>query len=147
MASGRSRFAPGGWGRDFVDPTIIALHNFETPQILFENPVLPDAIAQALDLQLQRFRARFGQPVDHPLLMALGRDQAASPQVSQMFGNGDLRQVEDGLEMTDAKRALRQQVQNAQARLIAQAAVNFNQFHLCPLWYMPYKVYTSKINS
>ena len=45
--------------------------------------------------------------------------------------------------MADAQRPLRQQVQNAQPRLIAQAAINFHEFHVYLNVYMLYKVYTS----
>jgi hypothetical protein len=68
--------------------------------------------------------------VDHPLLVPTGAGHVVLAQISQMFRNGHLRRAQNGLEMADAKRALRQQMQNAQAGFIAQTAVNFQQFHL-----------------
>lgn len=46
-----------------------------------------------------------------------------------MFGNFDLRFLQDFLKMTNAQRSLRQQMKNAQARRIAEALINLNQVH------------------
>ena len=50
-------------------------------------------------------------------------------EIGEVLGNFHLRRVQDFLEMTNAERPLRQQVQDPQSRFIAEAFVNVQQFH------------------
>ena len=51
------------------------------------------------------------------------------PQVGEMFGDLDLWLSENLLEMTDAQFALLQKIQDAQARRLAEALVDLDEFH------------------
>ncbi len=95
-----------------------------------------DAILQTSQLQVQFTRALGRQLVNHPLLMALSCYQTMFAQIGQVLGNGDLRRPENVLEMAHAEGALREQVQNAQPRFIAEALVNFQQLHSIPSIYL-----------
>jgi hypothetical protein len=66
------------------------------------------AVLQTAQLQVKFLGRRFRKPVDHPFSVASRRHNAFGPQVSQVFGNGNLGQFQNILEMADAKRALSQ---------------------------------------
>src|ERR1035437_2057470 len=62
--------------------------------------------------------------------MAAPIHQAALTQVGQVLRNCHLVKAEDALQMAHAQGRARQQVQESQPRLIAQAPVKFGQFHI-----------------
>jgi hypothetical protein len=68
--------------------------------------------------------------VDHPLLVALGDHQSLSPQVSEVFGDGNLGQSQNRLEMAHAQRTFRQKVKDPQTGFITEAAINLQQLHI-----------------
>ncbi len=70
-----------------------------------------------------------GEGVNDPRAIAVGFDHCALAEVGEVLRDFDLRSGENGLEMADAKRAMRKQMQDAQARLITEAFVNFDQVH------------------
>ena len=82
-----------------------------------------------------------GELVDSPIAMLLHFEQAVRLQVAQVLGDVDLRFLEHRLKMADAKWRLREQVQDAEPRLVAEALVDFNQLHRNN---MPLKEYTAK---
>ena len=82
-----------------------------------------------------------GQLVNAPVAMLLHFHQSMRFQVAEMFGDIDLRLLEHRLEVTDTKRGLREQMQDAQPRLVAKALVNLDQLHADN---MPYQAYSSK---
>jgi len=61
--------------------------------------------------------------------MSLCLDHSPGAQESEMLGNLDLAEVQNGLEVTDAKRSVAQEVKNTQPTLVAKAFVNLNQMH------------------
>jgi hypothetical protein len=63
--------------------------------------------------------------------------EAFSPQVSEVFGDGDLGQSQNRLEMAHAQRALRQKVKNPQAGFITQTPVYLQEFHILVKTYTP----------
>ncbi len=50
-------------------------------------------------------------------------------EIGEMLGNLGLRDVQNFLEMADAKRTLCKQMDDPQPRGIAETLVNLNQFH------------------
>jgi hypothetical protein len=69
--------------------------------------------------------------------MALRDDQSLATQVSEVFGDSDLGQSQNRLEMADAQRALSQKVKNPQAGFITQAPVYLQEFHILDKTYTP----------
>lgn len=98
-------------------------------KIALKDRVGLDAILQALQVRIQFALTFRRQGVDHPVLLVRGLDEATTAQVGQVFGNLNLWLFQDFLKMANAKGRLREQVQDAQARLIAQALVDLDQVH------------------
>ena len=88
------------------------------------------AILQAAELQIELGGAPGGQAIDHPLFVAARLDQAMFAEISQMFGNGNLGKLKGVLKMADAERAAGEEMENAEARFVAQAAINLHEFHI-----------------
>ncbi len=55
--------------------------------------------------------------------------QAMLAEIGEVLGNFRLRDIENFLEMADAKRTPCKQMDNPQPRGIAETLVNLNQFH------------------
>jgi hypothetical protein len=91
-----------------------------------------DAVLQASQLQIEFGRPVLGKVIDHPPLMAARDDQSLCTEVSEVFGNGNLGQSQDRLEMADAERTLRQKVKDPQAGFITEAPINVQEVHI--LW-------------
>jgi len=68
----------------------------------------------------------------------MGFDHSMLAEIREMLRNLDLRGAEDVLKMANAKRANREQMQNAQPRFIAQTFVNFDQIHVSTIYAMRY---------
>ena len=66
------------------------------------------------------------QLVDAPIAMLLHFNESVRLQVAQVLGDVDLRLLENGLEVADAKRSLGEQVQDAEPRLVAEALINLD---------------------
>jgi hypothetical protein len=64
-------------------------------------------------------------------------------QIGEVLGNLDLGRVKDFLEMTDAKRLVRKQMEDAQPGFIAETFINFDQAHLATL-YTHIRIYVNK---
>jgi hypothetical protein len=92
-------------------------------QIIAKQLVLANTVLEALQVPLQFETALFRQPVDAPVLMLQGFDEPVLFQVTQMLGNLNLRFPKDRLEVANAKRCLRQQVQEPQPGLVTKAFV------------------------
>ena len=110
------------WGVDLRHDPIKSL------KITLEDWICLHAVLKALEVGLKFRIAPSRQRVDHPGLIAFGNDHSPRAQIPEVLGNFDLWLGEDVLEMTNAKRALREQMQNPQPGRIAKALVNFNQF-------------------
>lgn len=79
---------------------------------------------------MQGFGRMGGEGIEGPVLMALGPDETFGFQVFQMSGGVDLGDVEQMLDVTDAERAVHQQIQNPQPRGIAKTFIEADQiFH------------------
>jgi hypothetical protein len=59
----------------------------------------------------------------------MGFHHSILAEIGEVLRDFDLGGVEDFLKMADAKRAIRQEMQNAEPRFIAEAFVNFEQLH------------------
>lgn len=59
---------------------------------------------------MQFFGTVLRQLVNHPLAASLGRNHCAFAQISQVFGNGNLRQLKNRLKMANTERTLREQI-------------------------------------
>ncbi len=86
------------------------------------------AVLEAGQLQVEFTRRHRWQRVDHPLLVPVRGHERVFTQVGEVLGNGDLRHLEHFLEVADAERTFGEQVDDAQARFVAQATVNLNQW-------------------
>ena len=74
-------------------------------------------------------RRRGGERIDPPWPALCDGDQTMPAQVGEVAGDFRLRQPQHGLEVADAQRLLRQQVEEAKPGGVAQAAEEVQQFH------------------
>jgi hypothetical protein len=100
----------------------------ESLQIALENWICLDAVLQAFKIGLQFRIPPLRERINHPGLIAFGNDHPPRAQISEVLGNFNLWLAENALEVTNAKRAFAEQMQNPQAGHIAKALVNFDQF-------------------
>ena len=61
--------------------------------------------------------------------MSCAFDEATLAEIGEVLGNFRLRDIENFLEMADAKRTTCKQMDDPQPRGVAEASVNLNQFH------------------
>ena len=94
-----------------------------------EDGIFVGAILQAGQIGGDFARRFLGQPVDHPIGLAIRLHQSAALQVGEMLGHFDLRLAEDRLQMAHAQRPLPEQVQDAQPGAVAETFVDADQFH------------------
>ena len=115
--------------RDCGQVTAARENRCQVPEIALELRMRLHAVLQAFHIRFQFCAASSGQRIDHPIPLPLGLHHSSAPQVGEMFRNFYLRLVQNFLKMTNAERPPREQMQNAEPRLIAQTLVNLNQFH------------------
>ena len=89
-----------------------------------------NAVLETPQLEVEFIRTFSRKAVNDPLGMAATLDHAMFPEIREMFGNGDLIKIENCLEVTDAKLAIRKEMENAETGLVAQAFVDLNQSRL-----------------
>jgi hypothetical protein len=70
--------------------------------------------------------SRTVQSIDFPVLHAFKFDQPGLSQVSEVLGSIDLWQIQYFLDMADAKRLLKQQIQDSQTRWIREGFIDFS---------------------
>jgi hypothetical protein len=102
---------------------------FEASEVFLELRVFAGAVLEAAEIGGELGRGFFGEVVNHPLALALDFDEAAGTEISEVFGDFHLRLAEDVLEVADAERALREEVEEAQAGDVAKAFVDADEFH------------------
>jgi hypothetical protein len=61
--------------------------------------------------------------------MSCAFHKAMLAKIREVLGNFRLRNIDNFLEMADAKRTMRKQMDDPQPRGIAETLVNLNQFH------------------
>jgi hypothetical protein len=83
---------------------------------------------KATELEIELRGTLSGKAINNPLRMAAAFDHSVFAEVSEVFGNRNLLKTKNGLEMTDAKLAIREEVKNAKTGLIAEAFIYLNQF-------------------
>jgi hypothetical protein len=88
-----------------------------------------ETILQAAQLEIEFAIGGSRKRINHPLFVPMRLNHPRSAKICQMLRHRHLRQLQSILEMTDTERPLLQQVENAQAREIAQAAVDLDQLH------------------
>lgn len=86
-------------------------------------------VLQAGEVRAQRRGRGLGQRVDAPRALLRGGDERVPPEVGEVTGDAGLREFQHRLEVADAERPLRQQVQQAQARGVAETVVDAQQVH------------------
>ena len=92
-------------------------------------PVAPElgflgqGLLQAGEIRGQGGWGRHGERIDPPGSLLGRRHQAVTPEVGQVPRYFGLGQAQHRLEMTDAQGLLRQEVQQAEARGVAQTVV------------------------
>ena len=99
------------------------------PGVFGETEGFPGAVLEAFEIFLQKRAARFGDSVNHPLRDTLALDQPQILHIPELFRNFHLIRSEDFHQMADAKRPVFQEIQDAEALLIAQALVDIDDFH------------------
>ena len=90
---------------------------------------LREGVLQAGEVGGQGRRSRGGERIDAPRAALRARHEAVAAEISQVPRDFRLGQPQHRLEMTDAQRPLRQQMDQAQAGDIAQAVVEAEQLH------------------
>lgn len=113
---GATAVGPGGDRRELLE--VAAQHRLRRARVL-----------QAGEVRAQRRGRRLGQGVDAPRALLRDGDERVPPQVGEMARDAGLRDLQDRLEVADAERPLRQQVQQAQAGGVAEAVVDAQQVH------------------
>src|SRR2546423_7604456 len=109
--------------------TAALLNRRELLEIARENFVRSQAILKTLQVCLQLRRTLLRQRVHHPVLIALYLHHGALAQIAEVLGNFHLRLAQDRLEMADAERRLRQQIQNPQPGAIAETLIDLDEVH------------------
>ena len=110
------------------DPIAVTLNLAELFQVFLEDALRLNAILKAAELEIEFRGTLAGKAINDPLRMAVGFDHPMLAEVGQVLGNGNLLKTEDGLEMTDAKLAVGEEMKNAKASPIAKTFVDLNQF-------------------
>jgi hypothetical protein len=103
----------------------------EAREVGFEDGIFGGAVLEAGEVGGEFAGAGFfgRERVDHPVGFAADFDELAGFQVAEVFGDFDLRLVENLLEVADAERAVLEEVEDAKAGEIAQAFVDFDEVH------------------
>jgi hypothetical protein len=107
----------------------IFLDDSQLLQIASEDAIRPHRILKALQIRFEFRCALSRQRINHPVLVAFDFDHSLIAKIAEMLGDLDLGFAEDGLEMTDAERRLRQQMRDAQSRPVAETLMDLNQVH------------------
>jgi hypothetical protein len=102
---------------------------FQTAGILSEDTLLVGAVLQAGEIGPELGRTLCREPVNHHVRTTLRLDQTVFLQVSQMLGNLYLGLAKHFLKMANAEGPLQEKMQDAKARTVAEALVDFNQIH------------------
>jgi hypothetical protein len=97
-------------------------------QVFFEDAMRLNAILKATELKIEFRRTFARESVDDPLGVAPGFNQVVFAEVREMLGDRNLLQPQDNLEVADTKLAVREEMKNPQARLIAKAFIDLHQF-------------------
>ena len=110
-------------------PHRLAVIEFRALVKLLENRLGAHAVLKTLEIG-HEFRASFlRKAVDHPIVMPSAFGHALGFQVGEMLGNLYLGLSENFLEMADAKRLDREQMEDAKAGFVTKAPVNGEQLH------------------
>ena len=80
------------------------------------------------------------QLINAPVAMSSHFNQTMFFEVEQVFGDFDLGLAQNGLEVTNAEGRLREEIQDAETRLVAKTLINLDQLHTVN---MLHEVYTA----
>jgi len=116
-------------GDRLFDPARAFCHGGKTLEIIAKELVRGGAILKAFEIGFQFGRGLRRKAVDDPGALSGRFHHLALSEVGQMLGNLGLGNLEDILEMTDAKRAVGQQVHQAKPRLIAETLIDLDELH------------------
>ena len=113
----------------FINPSAISSHLLKSLEISTEPLVGRRTVLKAFEIGFQLERRLRGKTINHPCPVPGARNHALFAEVGQMLGDLGLRKAQNFLEMADAKRTTRKQMDNPQPCGIAETLVNLNQFH------------------
>lgn len=94
-----------------------------------EGRVFAGAVLQAGEVGFEFARRFGGKLVHHPVAFALGFDEAANFEIAEVLGDFHLGFAEDFLEVANAKWAVAEEREDAQAGAVTETFVDADQFH------------------
>jgi hypothetical protein len=113
----------------FIDPAAVRSHLFEGLEIGAEALIGQCTILEALEIGFELPGWLGRKTVNHPGPVPRAFHQAMLAKMGELLGNLRLGDIEDFLEMADAKRTARKQMHDPQARGIAETLINPDQLH------------------
>ncbi len=91
--------------------------------------MLLNAILKTPQVFLEVMTRLARQTIDPPVQVLAGFNEAVPLEIVQMLRNLNLGFAQDGLKMTNTKRAAGEEIEDPKAGLITEALVNLNQGH------------------
>jgi len=113
----------------FINPSAISSHLLKRLEIGTKPFVSSRTVLKAFEIRFELKRASWRKAVNHPGPMSCAFNHALLAEVGEMLGNFRLWDIENFLEMADAKRTPGKQLNDPQPRGIAETLINLNQFH------------------
>jgi len=107
----------------------LGLQQLQCAKIAAKGIVLLRAVLKAGEVRTERASWLFNQVVDPPIPFAANLHESVRLEVTEVLGDLHLALTEDLLQVTDTEGTPAEQMENPEARPIAQAFVNLNQFH------------------
>jgi hypothetical protein len=103
----------------FGDPERLLFHLLEPLKVRAEAHIGLGAVLKTPEIGIEFGRPISRKGVDHPVSVPTAFDHPVLPEVGELLGDLDLGDIQKLLEVADAKRAVRQKVDDAKARCLA----------------------------
>ena len=101
----------------------------EAGEVLGEGGLGEGVLDEGAEVGLQDGVLLGGDLVDGPVEFAGGLEDAVSLEEGELLGDLGLRLLKGGLHVADAKGAVEQEVEDAQARFVGEALVDWEAIH------------------
>ena len=111
------------------DPLALPTNSVQSFEIDPKAFVRLGTVLKALQIVFKFHGGLGGKAVNDPLTVACRLNHFLLPQICQMLGDLRLRYLQNVLKVTHTERTLREQVNDAKARGIAEALVDLNEIH------------------
>jgi hypothetical protein len=98
-------------------------------KVACETWIRSHACFKALEVGFEFGRGLARQRINHPVLVAFRLDHPLVAEIGKMLGDLDLWFVENRLQVADAERGFCQEMENPQARPVAETLIDLNQVH------------------